>query len=193
MKSGNQAAIDTAIVLKECFEESLGSDYVVLNIKEFVSSQTQEVRDPKLGSIYTNGWGADYGDPYNFMVQETYGDDNAYYSQSFSRINDIPEDHPLVADYKEFTQLVKDANAITDDMDARYEAFADAEAYLIDKCFTIPLYYRISWELTTVNPYSQVYVPYGSQTGRYVNWETDMQGITTERAAELLEEYNAAE
>ena len=191
IKSGNQTAADSAVVLKQTIEDSLGADFVQLNIKEFVSSQTQEVRDPQLASFYINGWGADYGDPYNFLVQEIYGDDNAYYAQKFSHINEVPEDTPLVEDYKTFTEMVKEANAITDDMDARYAKFAEAEAFMLGKVFVLPLYYNIGWELTTVNQYSKVYVPYGCQQGRYINWDTYSEGVTSEMAAEFAEAYAA--
>lgn len=193
IKSGNQTATDSALVLKQVFEDSLGNDYVQLNIKEYVSSQTQEVRDPRLASFYINGWGADYGDPYNFLVQEIYGDDNAYYSQNFSHINDVPEDTKLVEDYKVFTEMVIEANKITDDMDARYEKFAEAEAYMIEHVFILPCYYNIGWELSTVNEYSKIYVPYGNQTNRYVNWETIREGVTTEQAKAFEEAYYLAE
>lgn len=72
----NQTAADTAQVLKQAFSDSLGDDYIVLNIKEYVSSFAQEVRTPHLFSVTISGWSADYGDPQNFMAQEVYGSDN---------------------------------------------------------------------------------------------------------------------
>ena len=73
---GNQTAADTAQVLKQAFSDSLGDDYIVLNIIEYVSSFAQEVRTPHLFSVTISGWSADYGDPQNFMAQEVYGSDN---------------------------------------------------------------------------------------------------------------------
>lgn len=191
IKAGNQAAADTALVLKTVFEDCLGKDFIQLNIGEYVSSLTKEVRDPQLGSMYINGWGADFGDPINFLSQEIYGNDNAYYAQEFSHINDLPEDHPLVADYQEFTELVNKASAINDDKDARYDAFADAEVYMLNKAFVIPIYHRIQWMLTTVNPYSQIFCPYGNQNYRYINWETNRMGYTTEEVEQFKADYEA--
>ncbi len=61
--ASNSTALDSATVLKQCFTDSFGDDFIVLDIKTFVSSITQEVRNPQLQSFVINGWGADFGDP----------------------------------------------------------------------------------------------------------------------------------
>jgi oligopeptide transport system substrate-binding protein len=134
-----------------------------------------------LGSFYINGWGADFGDPINFLGQETYGDDNAYYSQYYSMINKAT-DEKLIATYKEFTQMVNDAKAISNpaDKDARYAAFAKAEAFMLNHALTIPCNYEVLWELTCINDYSKINSAYGIQNYRYVNWETNSDIYTTE-------------
>ena len=80
ISASSQTALDSANVLANVFSNSLGDDYVKLNICTYVSSFSQEVRNPRLFSISINGWGADYKDPQNFLGQITYGDPNAYYS-----------------------------------------------------------------------------------------------------------------
>ena len=92
--AGSTTALDTATVLKQCFTDSFGDDFIVLDIKTYVSSITQEVRNPQLQSFVINGWGADYGDPQNYLGQEVYGNDNAYYSANYSYINEITEETP---------------------------------------------------------------------------------------------------
>lgn len=119
----------------------------MLDTKTYVSKLNTEVRDPQLASIYINGWGADFADPINFLGQETYGEDNAYYSQYYSKINNAT-DEKLIAEYKEFTELVNAAKAITDDTDARYAAFAKAEAYMLEHAFAIPWSYEVVWAIT---------------------------------------------
>lgn len=180
VKSGNQSETDTALVFKQMFSDCLGDDYVTFTIREYVSSSTQEVRDPQLAGIYLNGWSPDFGDPISNLAQETYGEDNAYYSQAVSKIDNVDEDTEIVAAYKEYTDLVNKANAIVDDNDARYNAFADAEAFFLENAFTIPYYRSVSWQLSCLNVYSRVYSPYGIQVNRMVNWETDDQIYTTE-------------
>ena len=190
IKGDSQVALDSAQTLKQIFSDCLGDDFVTLNILTFVSSQTNEVRKPQLASIYINGWGADFADPINFLGQETYGEDNAFYSTNYSMCNNTT-DEDLIATYKEFTRLTNEAKAITDDSDARYAAFAKAEAYFIQNALAIPCSYEVAWELTCINPYSKVYSAYGIQTYRYVNWETNDQIYTTEEVVALKAAYEA--
>lgn len=178
--AGDQNALDKATVLKQVFAEGLGEDYVNLNIKTYVSSQSKEVVQPALGSFYINGWGADYGDPANFIDQERYGYDQAYYSMNYSRINEAT-DEDLIATYKEFSELAEKAGEIYDDMDARYDAYADAEVYLLQHALTIPMEYEVKWQLTKVNDYSKMNAMYGAQNYTYKNWETSVDAYTTEQ------------
>ena len=175
----NQTAKDSADTLAQIISDCLGDDLVVLEIRTYVSKLNTEVRNPQLASIYINGWGADFADPVNFLGQETYGEDNAFYSQSYSKINNAT-DEKLIATYKEFTAMVNEAKAITDDLDARYAAFAKAEAYMLQHALVIPWSYEVTWKVTSINEYSKIYTAYGNQCERYVNWETNSDLYTTE-------------
>ncbi len=200
ISSSSSTALATANVLADMIKDCLGDDYVQLRINTFVSSQSDEVVTPRKASFYINGWGADYGDPLNFLGQETYGDDNAYYSVTYTHIYDyfdpdgnFPEaDYPEMADlfekYKEFTALVEAADAVTD-LDARYAAFAEAEGYLINHALCgIPWYYSQGWQLTKCNDYSKANPLYGGiSVYYYVDWETNSDGYTTEEYAALKE------
>ena len=168
---------------RQYFFQQFGDDYVKLNIKTYVSSERQEVFDPKLHSITIRGWGADYGDPQNYLGQETYGYDNAFDSQDYNYIVDVeetPATKALLDCYKEFTELVEYANTICDDMDARYEAYAKAEAYLIQHGLVIPNYYNVPWCLSKIDVYSKMNAMFGSQNEKMKNWNTNADGYTTE-------------
>ena len=179
ISGSSTTAKETADVLANLIKTGLGDDLVVLDTKTYVSKLATEVRDPQLASIYINGWGADFADPINFLGQETYGEDNAYYSQMYSKINNAT-DEKLIETYKEFTRLVNEAKAITNDLDARYAAFAKAEAYMIEHALVIPWNYSVVWQLTKVNNYSKIFTAYGVQSQRYVNWETSTEPYTAE-------------
>ena len=189
--AGSTTALDTATVLKQCFTDSFGDDFIVLDIKTFVSSITQEVRNPQLQSFVINGWGADYGDPVNFVGQEILHDDNAYYSWYYSNIAKIVEAGPadwqkdLVACYEEFTDLVNTAKAIVDDTDARYAAFAKAEASMLNSVLACPCNFDVSWTLTHANEYSKI-------NYKAVNWETSEEAYTTEQYEEFAAAFDAA-
>ena len=184
ISGSSTTAKETADVFANLIKTCLGDDLVVLDTKTYVSKLNTEVRDPQLASIYINGWGADFADPINFLGQETYGEDNAYYSQNYSKINNAT-DETLIATYKEFTRLVNEAKAITGDLDARYAAFAKAEAYMLNHALVIPWSYSVTWQLTKVNNYSQIFSAYGVQGERYVNWETSTELYTAEQYAEF--------
>ena len=190
IKGDSDVAAQTAKVLENIFSECLGDEYVVLKTNTYISSLANEVRKPRKASIHINGWGADFADPINFLGQETYNDTAAYYSNAYSNCNDN-DDPDLIAAYQEFTDLVTAAKAITDDMDARYAAFAKAEACMLNHALVIPCSYEVGWELTKINNYSKVYSMYGMQAYRYVDWETNDVPYTTEQMEALAAAYAA--
>ena len=167
--AGSTSALDSATVLKQCFTDSFGDDFIVLDINTFVSSTMKEVVAPKLQSFVHMGWGADFGDPINFLTQIIIHDENAYYSCNMTNIAGIVNNGPasyqteLVAAYEKFTDLVNEARAIVDDTDARYAAFAKAEAYFLDENLIFPTVYDITWCLTHVNEYSKINAMIGSR------------------------------
>ncbi len=189
ISGASTVAAETAKVLENIFRDCLGDDYVQLVTKTY-TNLANEVRKPRKASFFINGWGADFADPINFLGQETYNDPQAYYSNNYSICNEN-DDPDLIAAYQEFTDLVVAAKAITDDMDARYAAFAKAEACMLNHALVIPCSYEVSWELTKVNNYSKVYSMYGMQAYRYVDWETSTEPYTTEQMAALAAAYAA--
>ena len=74
IQSGNTTSQDSAAVLRQCFTDSFGDDFIVLDIGEYVSSVQQEIVNAHLHGFVINGWGADFGDPINFLGQETLTD-----------------------------------------------------------------------------------------------------------------------
>ena len=187
--SGNQTALDSANVLKQAFADSFGDDFIVLDIDSYVSSLSKEVYSLKRQSFAIAGWGADYGDPQNYLGQETDDSDNAYYMVQLGHAVDSESDE-LKDLYSQFTELVNKADAITDDMDARYEAYAEAEAFMLDHALIVPAYFDISWELTRINDYSKINAMFGIQNNKYKNWETSTDAYTAEDYAAFLETWN---
>ena len=183
ISASSQTALDSANVLAQTFSESLGDDYVKLNIKTFIKSTNQEVVVPHLHSFVINGWGADYGDPQNYLGQMTYGNEAAYYSENYNYINEVEETEAtkaLIDTYKEFTALVDAANAITDDMDARYKAYAKAEAYMLEHALVFPCYYQIGWCLSKVDNDTKMQPMFGSVDEKMKNWGSNVNGYTSE-------------
>ena len=196
--AGSTSALDSATVLKQCFTDSFGDDFIVLDINTFVSSTMKEVVAPKLQSFVHMGWGADFGDPINFLTQIIVHDDNAYYSCNMTNIAGIVNNGPasyqteLVAAYEKFTDLVNEGRAIVDDTDARYAAFAKAEAYFLDENLIFPTVYDITWCLTHANEYSKINAMYGPCNYKAVNWETSEEAYTTEQYDAFAAAFDAA-
>ena len=198
IKSGDTNALDTATVLKQCFTDSFGDDFIVLDIETFVSSTMKEVVAPKLQSFVHMGWGADFGDPINFLAQIIVHDDNAYYSCNMTNIEGIAENgaadyqKDLVAAYEQFTDLVNEGRVIVNDTDARYAAFAKAEAYFLEENLIFPTVYDVTWCLTHANEYSKINAMYGPCNYKAVNWETSEEAYTTEQYEEFAAAFDAA-
>ena len=181
IQGSNQTALDTATVLKNIFSRCLGDDFAVLNICTYVSSSTKEVRDPQLHSIAINGWGADYNDPQNFLGQITYGDANAYYSNYWNCINKVEGEtewnKELLATFTEFTNMVHEADKITANMEERYKAYIEAEAYALNHGLVVPCNYNEGYCLTRYDVFGDM------ATIDCVDWVTNVDGFTGEEIA----------
>ena len=97
---------------------------------------------------------AEFDNSYNFMGTDP---DNVIGQEPCT--NKSAETQALADQYYD---LIEKAKAITTDTEARYTAFAEAEAFLIDHAFVIP--YSISSEgyvATRLNVFEAQYAPYG--------------------------------
>lgn len=131
-------------------------------------------------------WGADYSDPetevYPFY-QET-GDRGTCYAFLRTGVEDgiITGE---TADYvMTYMDMVEKAKAITADLDARYAAFADAEAYLIENALVIPLSLPVPpYIATRLNLWEGQYAPTGFSSNR-------LKGIHILDHYVSMDEYN---
>ena len=194
--ANNQTVMDHARVLQQVYSDCFGDDYIKLNIKSYVSNLISEVLTPKLHSFYEDSWVPDYGDPKTFLDQEVMGSDSAFYSNILTNINSVEESEAtkdLLETYRTFTDMVDQASQIYDDNDKRLQAFAEAEAYMIENALVIPSYYPVSLCLTKVDPYSTVNAIFAWQNGKMKNWETNADGYTTAEIEAIKAEYEAAQ
>ncbi len=194
--ANNQTVMDHARVLQQVYSDCFGDDYIKLNIKSYVSNLISEVLTPKLHSFYEDSWVPDYGDPKTFLDQEVMGSDSAFYANILTNINSVEESEAtkdLLETYRTFTEMVDQASQIYDDNDKRLQAFAEAEAYMIENALVIPSYYPVSLCLTKVDPYSTVNAIFAWQNGKMKNWETNADGYTTEQIEAIKAEYEAAQ
>ena len=194
--ANNQTVMDHARVLQQVYSDYFGDDYIKLNIKSYVSNLISEVLTPKLHSFYEDSWVPDYGDPKTFLDQEVMGSDSAFYANILTNINSVEESEAtkdLLETYRTFTEMVDQASQIYDDNDKRLQAFAEAEAYMIENALVIPSYYPVSLCLTKVDPYSTVNAIFAWQNDKMKNWETNADGYTTAEIEAIKAEYEAAQ
>ena len=194
--ANNQTVMDHARVLQQVYSDCFGDDYIKLNIKSYVSNLISEVLTPKLHSFYEDSWVPDYGDPKTFLDQEVMGSDSAFYANILTNINSVEESEAtkdLLETYRTFTEMVDQASQIYDDNDKRLQAFAEAEAYMIENALVIPSYYPVSLCLTKIDPYSTVNAIFAWQNGKMKNWETNADGYTTAEIEAIKAEYEAAQ
>ena len=187
----SQGSVDTYTILKEILEDYLGKDFVEVEIHSYITNKTSEVYKPGYLSVEIQGYGALFSDPLTFLNQmcsDMAG--NAEWSNLYGHIENCANEE-AVALFDEFTAMVRAADEIVGDHDARYKALAEAEAFAIKHVLMIPTHTPASREVTPINAYSKPAVINDSQSGRYVNWETNTDYYTMQDVALIKEAYYA--
>ena len=166
-------------VVEQQLENVLGSDFIdVIVVAGPESGFLGAVRRSGDYALMKCNWGADYADP------ETWTDPFSPTS-SYSFIYRSENEDTQVL-YNQYLSLVAAAKAITDDMDARYEAFAEAEAFLLNHGFAIP--FSISartYQFSNLNLFESQYASFGGANLRY-------KGMHLYTSSMSLEDYQAA-
>ena len=191
-------------VVEQQLEGLLGTDYIDIIVEAGPSQGFLGAvrRTGDFGLMKCN-WGADYADPQTWT--DPFGEDNTYnfMNQDAGRTvadapcdSKLPETQAIVAEYYEKLNAAK---AITTDEAARYTAFAEAEAFLIDHAMVVPFSISNSggYVATRLDPFTGQYAPYGLALQRYkgqkmldepMNIKTFNEALAnwnTERAAAL--------
>lgn len=190
----SEISVNMVKSLKKSVETSLGSDNVVVDIqllnKDKYLAATYQATTGKAGDFdITNasGWGPDYTDPSSYL--------NIYDSRKGDMIHTLGLEASAVVqgtdpstaakkaiNLSEYDALLDKAAAITDDLDARYTAYADAEAWLLDNALQVPIYADGGTpRVTNVVPFSG---PYGwagiaANKLKYVEVQSDI--VTTDQ------------
>ena len=164
---------DQCIVLEQQLESVLGSDYIDVIVEAGPSENfLTDVRRSSDYMFLLCNWGADYADPETWTdpFYQAQNDDGTYnrgmrYAYMAYAITDDTDSADTV---KEYFSLVEKAKAITNDIPARYTAFAEAEAYLIDHALAIPYGVTVSdFVVSHLNPWEGQYAPFGVSLQRY--------------------------
>jgi oligopeptide transport system substrate-binding protein len=192
--------IATRLAFKQMMEDAFPGDVVVeihyaTSTAEYLSSfyytenAEQQNYDINLGS----GWGPDYGDPKTYV--NTLNPDNGDLLKSFGLLNGLTSDVDVktAAGFLAFGDLNEAANVILTDMDARYAAYAAAEAYLIGHAIILPnVSQGGNYAVSRILPYSGSYADYGTSGDKYKFLQVTDHVITAAERATAKAEWEAA-
>lgn len=144
------------------------------------------------------GWGPDFSDPktfadiysckngYYMTVLGLYGQETAEYAMQSDAVKASNDAAITESGLAEYTAMIEAADAITDDMDKRYEAYAEADAYLVAKAIFIPMQMQTRGErVSKVVPFTRAYSVAGTGEYKYKFMKVQ-EDIVTE------EQYNTA-
>ena len=90
-----------------------------------------------------------------------------------------------------YYDLVEKAKAITDDMEARYLAYADVEAYLIDHAICIPYGFdNGGYTASRIDPFTTPYTSAGISIERYKGAVLLDAPMNTDQYYDALDQWN---
>jgi oligopeptide transport system substrate-binding protein len=178
-------------VVEQQLEALLGADYIDIIVEAGPSSGfLGEVRRSGKYAFMKCNWGADYADPQTWT--DPFSDSNSYnfmYTDAEKVMDDLPATNKTQATQDivtEYYRLADAAKAITDDMEARFTAFAQAEAYLIDHAVIIPFSVDTEgYRANRLDPFTAQFAPYGLAPFKY-------KGMTMLETPMNIDAYNAA-
>lgn len=183
IKSGNETASNAAAILKDTLEEAFNGD-ITIDIQEYATTFTADVKAKNAHGIYGAGWIPDYQDPANQLGSIVPGDGGYMNNEGIEGYSHW--------EYPEFVEMYEAAFAEVTDLDKRYEMFANAEAYLLEHAYYIPLYRAgTEYKMTTFNPYTRTYSVTGGTEYRYNTIELADHVYTADEVASFKEEWLA--
>lgn len=189
--------------LKQSIESSLGKDNVVVDVQAESAddyertgyyAESADQKDYDLSE--PSGWGPDYDDPSTYLdVFKSEG----VQSDKIGVDGESDEDVDKVVGLDKYTELVSEAAGITDDLEARYKAYAKAQAWLTDSAIIIPLYSKGAMPvLSKIVPFSPSYATSGVKgsnvydDGPYKYYELQDEPVTAKQYEEVLKKWEKA-
>lgn len=190
----SEISVNMVKSLKKSVETSLGSDNVVVDVQllnedKYLAATYQATTGQAGDFDITNasGWGPDYTDPSSYL--------NIYDSRKGDMIHTLGLEASAVVqgtdpstaakkaiNLSEYDALLDKAAAITDDLDARYTAYADAEAWLLDNALQVPIYADGGTpRVTNVVPFSGPYGWAGIAANKLKYVEVQSNIVTTDQ------------
>lgn len=195
--------LNQAKSLKKSIEDALGTDNVVIDLQllnsDAYTNATYYAPDGKSGDFdiaTASGWGPDFTDPSTYL--------NIYQSQTGDLLHtlglenvanlggaaDPSADAKKAIGLDEYDKLLADADAIRTDADARYKAYAKAEAWLLDNVLQVPIYSDGGTpSLSKSIPFNKAYSWSGLSSSKFKNVKITDKAITTKDYEAALKKW----
>ncbi len=188
-------------IIEQQLESLLGTDYIDIVLEAGPSTNfLSEVRKAGKYALMLCNWGPDYADPETYTDPWSLGftyswpelsTDPAYETGETYTAEDAAtlglEDKFIGAKVKTYNKMVDEAKAEKLDISARYQKFAEAEAYFIDHAFIIPFAVKNDgYCVNKISPFDRPFAPFGVSTLKF-------KGAKLLEKPMSLEEYQAAE
>ena len=169
-------------VVEQQLESLLGADFIDIIVEAGPSSGfLKEIRRSGKYALLKCNWGPDYADP------NTYTD--PFYDGSYNW-PELAQGYNDENGRSQYYNLVDAARAITNDLSARYEAFAEAEAFLINKAFLIPFGYGTGgYDASRLNPFESQFAPFGISRERYKGQSVMEKPMNTDEYFEAYDQW----
>ncbi|MHC1786062.1 MAG: peptide ABC transporter substrate-binding protein [Christensenellales bacterium] len=182
---------EQCVIVEQQLEGLLGADYIDIIIEPgpttgFLSAVR---RSGKYAYMDVN-WGPDYADPETYTDPFRPSDQGGNYNFP-DQITQVDENGKNL--YEVYWAMVKEAKAITADIQARYLAFAEAEAYLIDHALVMPFgYANGGYTASRLDPFEGQYAPFGISIDRYKGQHLLDKPMNTEQYFDAQDAWEAA-
>ena len=173
-------------VIEQQLEGLLGSDYIDIIVEPGPSTGfLKEIRRSGKYAFMKCNWGLDFADPVN-TCEPFRRDDNYGFLAKATQESLYDENGEMT--YYNLTDAAREMSGF--DMEARYLAFAEAEAYLINHALTIPYGSNTGgYTASRLNPFESQFAATGLATCRYKGQHLLEKPMSTDEFYDAYDEW----
>ncbi|MCE2075667.1 peptide ABC transporter substrate-binding protein [Streptococcus thermophilus] len=180
--------------LKQTIEKSLGSENVVIDINQMSSDDMQNATSNAANAaaedwdISNGGWGPDYQDPSTYLdILKTTSSEN---TKIFNGYDDPNNAAAAQVGLKDYDALLDSAASETTDINARYDRYAQAQAWLEDSSLIIPLTVSngAAPVISRLTPFTGASIQVGDKGSSYVKYVKSQEKVVTKKEYEQSRE-----
>ena len=198
----SQIYIDRGNSMKQSVEANTDGQ-ILINVELLPYDTVYDIcyrnQDPTRADYDINtfsGWSPDYADPKSFV--DIYSTSAGAYMHTLGLALDedgdaSSQEAKTAVGLDKYEELYRAADAITDDLQARYEAFAKADAFMVANAFMVPQQMDArGYVVTRVVPFTRSYSTTGISEYKYKFMRVQEDIVTREQYDKAKEEWEAS-